>query len=31
MDNSETQEIFNSIKDKLSSWTSFVFSEFYGL
>lgn len=31
MDNSETQEIFNSIKDKLSNWTSFVFSEFYGL
>lgn len=25
MDNSETQEIFNSIKDKLRHWTSSVF------
>lgn len=31
MDNSETQEVFNSIKDKLSHWTSSVFNEFYGL
>lgn len=31
MDNSETQEIFNGINDKLRHWTSFVFSEFYGL
>lgn len=31
MDNSETQEIFNSIKDKLRHWTSSVFYEFYGL
>ena len=31
MDNSETQEIFNSIKDKLRNWTSSVFNEFYGL
>lgn len=31
MDNSETQEIFNSIKDKLRHWTSSVFNEFYGL
>lgn len=31
MDNSETQEIFNSIMDKLRHWTSSVFNEFYGL
>ena len=31
MDNFETQEIFNSIKDKLSNWASNVFNEFYGL
>lgn len=27
MDNSETQEVFNSIKDKLSHWTSSVFND----